>query len=165
MDYKNSFVLYESVFIQYQRLLRRGKLREASAYIEAVMLYGLYGEVPDDDSEIWDYGFDGVVATINTAKERYTKRVNIPQEELELYLEEGLTLKEIATIYNCSDDTVSRRMKQYGLSQKTAKTQRTAKTPQTTRTHFNENEKENNYENETEKTNEKANIFSPRVSF
>ena len=136
-------------------------MREASAYIEAVMSYGLYGEVPDDESEIWDYGFDGVVATINTAKERYTKRVNIPQEELELYLEEGLTLKEIATIYNCSDDTVSRRMKQYGLSRKSAKPQRTAKTPQKVSTYFNENENENDYK----KDNEKANNLAPTVSF
>ena len=129
------------------------------------MLYGLYGEVPDDDSEIWDYGFDGVVATINTAKERYTKRVNIPQEELEMYLEEGLTLKEIASIYNCSDDTVSRRMKQYGLSRKTAKPQRTAKIPQKTRTHFNENEKENEKENDYKKEDGKANSIAPTVSF
>jgi predicted AAA+ superfamily ATPase len=82
MDYKNSFVLYESVFVQYQRLMRRGKTFEAAAFIEAVMKYGLYGEVPDDDDEIWDYGFDGVVATISTAKERYTKRINIPEDEL-----------------------------------------------------------------------------------
>ena len=25
MDYKNSFVLYESVYVQYDRLMRRGK--------------------------------------------------------------------------------------------------------------------------------------------
>ena len=75
MDYKNSFVLYESVFVQYQRLMRRGKTFEATAFIEAVMKYGLYGEVPDEDDEIWDYGFDGVVATISTAKERYTNNI------------------------------------------------------------------------------------------
>lgn len=124
------------------------------------MLYGLYGEVPDEDSEIWDYGFDGVVATINTAKERYTKRINIPQEELELYLEEGLTLKEIASIYNCSDDTVSRRMKQYGISRKTAKPQRTAKTLQKERTHLNENEKENINQKEYAKAKELAKTVS-----
>ena len=26
MDYKNSFVLYESVYVQYDRLMRRGKV-------------------------------------------------------------------------------------------------------------------------------------------
>jgi transposase-like protein len=163
MDYKNSFVLYESVFVQYHPLMRRGKTFEAAAFIEAVMKYGLYGEVPDDDDEIWDYGFDGVVATISTAKERYTKRINIPEDELAQFLEEGMTLKEIAKIYNCSDDTVSRRMKQFGLSKKTAKPQRTAEKPQTNRTHF--NEKDNFNGKEEEKEDGKANSCQHQVSF
>lgn len=33
MDYKNSFVLYESVYAQYDRLLRRGKTTAAQDYI------------------------------------------------------------------------------------------------------------------------------------
>ena len=43
------------------------------------MRYGLYGDTPDEESEIWDYGFDGVVATISSAKDRYTKRIDIPR--------------------------------------------------------------------------------------
>ena len=73
MEYKNSFILYESVYVQYDRLMKRGKIEAAQAFINAVMRYGLYGEVPDDESEIWDYGFDGVVATVSAAKSRYTK--------------------------------------------------------------------------------------------
>ena len=162
MDYKNSFVLYESVYVQYDRLMRRGKVQAAQDFINAVMQYGLYGDEPNEDSEVWDYGFDGVIATISTAKDRYTKRIDVPQEELERFVNEGRTQQEIASYYNCSTDTIQRRMKQYGISRRkaaenTAKPQeprRTADLPQKSRTQFNENENEN--EKEDEKKNGKA---------
>ena len=141
MDYKNSFVLYESVYVQYDRLMRRGKVQAAQDFINAVMQYGLYGDEPDEDSEVWDYGFDGVIATISTAKDRYTKRIDVPQEELEQFVREGRTQQEIASYYNCSTDTIQRRMKQYGIAR------RTADLPQKSRTQFNENENENQKEN------------------
>ena len=96
MEYKNSFVLYESVYAQYDRLMRRGKVQEAQDFIGAVMRYGLYGDKPDEDSEVWDYGFDGVIATVSSAKERYTKRIIIPKEELEQFIGEGWTQEEMA---------------------------------------------------------------------
>jgi hypothetical protein len=68
MEYKNSFVCYESVYRQFERMVQRGKQETATAFIDAVMRYGLYGEKPDDDSEIWDFGFDGIIATISSAK-------------------------------------------------------------------------------------------------
>ena len=89
------------------------------------MRYGLYGDTPDEESEIWDYGFDGVVATISSAKDRYTKRIDIPREELERLLTEGRTQQEIASYYGCSVDTVQRRIKSYGIDyRKTATFQR-----------------------------------------
>lgn len=164
MDYKNSFVLYESVYAQYDRLMRRGKVQAAQDFIGAVMRYGLYGEEPDEDSEVWDFGFDGVIATISSAKDRYTKRIDVPQEELEQFVREGRTQQEIASFYNCSVDTIQRRMKQYGIARRktaenTAKPQephRSAELPQKSRKQFNENENENVYENEEEKENGKA---------
>ena len=158
MDYKNSFVLYESVYAQYDRLMRRGKVQAAQDFINAVMRYGLYGDEPDEDSEVWDYGFDGVIATISSAKDRYTKRIDIPQEELEQFVQEGRTQQEIASFYNCSVDTIQRRMKQYGIARRktaenTAKPQeahRTADLPQKSRKQFNENDNENIYEKEKE---------------
>ena len=130
------------------------------------MQYGLYGNEPDEDSEVWDYGFDGVIATISTAKDRYTKRIDVPQEELEQFVREGRTQQEIASYYNCSTDTIQRRMKQYGIARRkaaenTAKPQepcRTADLPQESRTQFNENEKEN--EKEKENKNGKAKMRS-----
>jgi hypothetical protein len=131
------------------------------------MRYGLYGETPDEESEIWDFGFDGVVATISSAKDRYTKRIDIPREELERFVSEGRTQQEIASYYNCSVDTVQRRMKDYGIARRktaenTAKPQeprRTAVLPQESRKQFNENVNEN----EEEKEDGKA--YSRRVSF
>ena len=134
------------------------------------MRYGLYGEEPDEDSEVWDFGFDGVIATISSAKDRYTKRIDVPQEELEWFVNEGRTQQEIASYYNCSTDTIQRRMKQYGISRRktaenTAKPQelhRTADLPQKSRTQFNENEKENDNENENKNGNAKS---RPTVGF
>ena len=168
MDYKNSFVLYESVYVQYDRLMRRGKAQAAQELIGAVMRYGLYGEEPSEDSEVWDYGFDGVIATISSAKDRYTKRIDIPQEELEQMINEGRTQKEIASYYDCSTDTVQRRMKQFGIARRkaaenTAKPQephRTADLPQKSRKQFNENE--NVYEKEKEDGKAKS---RPTVGF
>ena len=167
MEYKNSFILYESVYVQYDRLMRRGKIEAAQAFINAVMRYGLYGEVPDDESEIWDYGFDGVVATVSAAKSRYTKQIDVPQDELQMLVDEGRTQQDIANYYNCSVDTIQRRMKQYGITRRktaenTAKPQephRTAYLPQKDRKQFNDNENEK----EKEKENGKAN--NRRVSF
>ena len=172
MDYKNSFVLYESVYAQYDRLMRRGKVQAAKDFIGAVMRYGLYGEEPDEDSEVWDFGFDGVIATISSAKDRYTKRIDVPQEELEQFVREGRTQQEIASFYNCSVDTIQRRMKQYGIARRkiaenTAKPQephRTAEIPQKDRKQFNENDNEKEKIKEEEKENGKAKS-RPTVGF
>ena len=131
------------------------------------MRYGLYGEAPAEESEIWDYGFDGVVATISSAKDRYSKRIDVPQDELEQFVREGRTQHEIASFYNCSIDTIQRRMKQYGIARRktaenTAKPQemhRTADLPQKSRKQFNENDNDN----ENEEENAKAK--SRRVGF
>ena len=134
------------------------------------MRYGLYGDEPDEESEVWDYGFDGVIATISTAKDRYSKRIDVPQEELERFVNEGRTQQEIASCYNCSVDTIQRRMKAYGIARRktaenTAKPQdahRTADLPQKCRKQFNENENENIYEKEKEDGKAKS---RPTVGF
>ena len=128
----------------------------------------MYGDEPDEDSEVWDFGFDGVIATISSAKDRYTKRIDVPQEELEQFVREGRTQQEMASYYNCSIDTIQRRMKTYGIARRktaenTAKPQephRSADLPQKSRKQFNEND--NVYENEKE--NGKANS-RPTVGF
>ena len=79
-------------------------------------------------------------------------------------MREGRTQQEIASYYNCSTDTIQRRMKQYGIARRKAaenaakpqEPRRTADLPQKSRTQFNENDNENVYENEEEKENGKA---------
>lgn len=79
-----------------------------------------------------------MIATISAAKVRYSKRIDVPPEELEQMLCAGRTQQEIADHYQCSVDTIQRRMKQYGIvrpqaAKNTAKPQemhRTADLPQ-----------------------------------
>lgn len=155
MEYKNSFVCYESVYRQFERLIRRGKQQEANDFIAAVMRYGLYGEKPDEDSEIWDFGFDGIIATISSAKEKYQKKINVPEEELAAMLRSGQTQQQIANHYGCSVDTIQRRMKQYGLNRNTAENTAKQAAPHGTaentakgRTQLNVNDNENIKEKE-----------------
>ena len=115
MDYKETFLFYESYGKTYERL-RKIDIEKANLYIYSVIQYGLYNELPPQDSEVWLYGFDGVVATINSAKRNKAEKYNIPKEELEEMIEEGKTQAEMAEYYSCSVDTIQRRMKKYGLS-------------------------------------------------
>lgn len=164
MEYKNSFVCYESVYRQFERLIRRGKQQEANDFIVAVMRYGLYGEKPDEDSEIWDFGFDGIIATISSAKDRYQKKFSIPKEELESMLRSGMTQQRIADYYGCSVDTVQRRMKEYDLNRSTTKNTAKQAAPQCTaeltancRTQLNVNDNEN----KNKKENDSGNTANP----
>ena len=164
MEYKNSFVCYESVYRQFERLARRGKQQEANSFIDAVMRYGLYGEKPNEDSEIWDFGFDGIIATISSAKEKYQKKFNISKEELSALLNSGRTQQQIADYYGCSVDTVQRRMKEYGLSRATARNTAenaapcgTANFTAKSRTQLNVNDNDN----ENEKENGSGKLATP----
>ena len=155
MEYKNSFVCYESVYRQFERMVQRGKQETANSFIDAVMRYGLYGEKPDENSEIWDFGFDGIIATISSAKEKYQKKINVPEEELAAMLRSGQTQQQIANHYGCSVDTIQRRMKQYGLNRNTAAntakqtaSQSTADFTAKGRTQLNVNDNDNGKEKE-----------------
>jgi DNA invertase Pin-like site-specific DNA recombinase len=77
--------------------------------------YGLYGELPNEDSDVWLFGFDGVIATINSAKANRAKKIDIPKEQLEEMIEQGKTQEEIARAFGCSVDTIQRREKEYCL--------------------------------------------------
>lgn len=129
------------------------------------MRYGLYGEKPHEDSEIWDFGFDGIIATISSAKERYTKKFNIPKEELSALLRSGMTQAQVAEHYGCSVDTVQRRMKEYGINRNAAKQDAPHSTADFTaksRMQLNDNDNENN----KEKGNGSSNACSiPQLDF
>ena len=112
-EYTKMFYCYESYYKTFERLKNKGKKEAALEYIDSVMRYGLYGEKPPEESDIWDYGFDGVLATISSAKSK--QKYYIPQNELEEMLSLGYTQKQMANHYECSEDTIQRRLDQYGL--------------------------------------------------
>lgn len=114
-QYKQSFVLYESVYAQFERLLKADKAEGANRYIDAVMQYGLYGVIPEESDDVWLYGLDNVMASIDSAKSNYRKKIDVPEDELLKYLREGLTREKIAEKFNCSVDTIRRRVKEYGF--------------------------------------------------
>ena len=114
-NYRQSFVLYESVYAQFERLLKAEKEEGANRYIDAVMQYGLYGVIPEENDDAWLYGLDNVMASIDSAKSNYRKKIDVPKEELLKYLRQGLTREKIAEIFHCSVDTIRRRVKEYGF--------------------------------------------------
>lgn len=136
IEYKETFVFYESYGKTFERLRQIDK-DKADQYISALIRYGLYGELPNEDSDVWLFGFDGVIATINSAKTNRAKKINIPKEELQELIEQGKTQEEMAKSFSCSVDTIQRRMKEYGLTVY----RKTANTPQQT-AHRTDNRKE-----------------------
>lgn len=127
IEYKETFLFYESYGKTFERLRQIDK-EKADQYIYALIRYGLYNELPPQESDVWLFGFDGVVATINSAKTNRAKKINIPKEDLEEMIREGQTQEEMARAFSCSVDTIQRRMKEYGL----ALYRKTANTPQHT---------------------------------
>ena len=136
IEYKETFLFYESYGKTFERLRQIDK-EKADQYIYALIRYGLYNELPPQESDVWLFGFDGVIATINSAKTNRAKKINIPKEELQELIEQGKTQEEMAKAFSCSVDTIQRRMKEYGLTVY----RKTANTPQQT-AHRTENRKE-----------------------
>lgn len=116
MNYKESVVIYESVYAQFERVLKADDIKGAASYIDAVMQYGLYGALPDEDSPVWLYGLDNVIASIDSAKARYREKIDIPEDELIACLKKGMTNDEIAEYFKCSSRTITRRKKAYGIN-------------------------------------------------
>lgn len=118
--YTESFVLYESVFRLYERLYKKDKAKAAD-YINAVMEFGLYGVIPNDEDDVWLYGLDGAIASISAAKSRRTKniedggkggrkKIDLDIETIKNMRQCGYTLKQIAAEFGVSEKTISRRL-------------------------------------------------------
>ena len=67
-----SFVFYESVWKQYQILDAR-RPEAAKAFMRAVVEYSLYDIVPPEDDEVWMYGLEQTITSIDAAKGRREK--------------------------------------------------------------------------------------------
>ena len=94
----------------------------ACDFIKAVMDFGLYGELPDDESDVWLYGFDGVITSISAAKGRYEKArangkkggrptISLDEAEVMKMKEELKTWKAVAAELGIDEDTLRRQRK------------------------------------------------------
>lgn len=123
MNNTESFVLYESVYKQFE-ILKKRKPAAATDFIEAIMEYGLYGVVPDEESEVWLYGFEQSITSIQRAKDRYAAAVengskggrpskNLNKEDVLKKKEELKTWKAVAKFYGIDEDTLRKIRKSW----------------------------------------------------
>lgn len=159
MDYKNSFVFYESIGKQFERLLNRGKREEALDYIAAVIKYGLYREEPAEEAEVWNYGLDSAFSSIGSAKVRYEKskidggkggrkRLEIDMDKVLELIEEGYTYSQIADVFGCSKNTIANRIAETKNQNPKNQEQQVIEKPKTTKNlNVNVNKNEDVYGN------------------
>ena len=114
---KGSFVLYESVYKQFE-LLKKRKPEVAGDFIEAIMEFGLYGVIPDEESDIWLYGFEQSITSISAAKDRYNTAIEngkkggrpkeVDQTKVLELKNKGMTNNQVAKELNCSVSTIEK---------------------------------------------------------
>ena len=160
--YKESFVLYESVFRMYQRIYKKDKAKAAD-YINAVMEFGIDGVLPDEDDELWFYGLDNAIASIDSSKNNRTKniedgakggrkKIDLDNDVLSVMRDRGMSYQEIADKLGVSKSTIQRRFKEIdsALVSNGVKTQNL-----NVNVNVNDNDNENDNDNGNEKENEK----------
>ena len=133
MENKDSMVMYGSVYLQFQRLISKGKQEEALAYIKAILEYGFEGVMPDEDDNVWLYGFDSNIIAIDNAAVRYAKaqengskggrpKINLNKEEVMEKKAELKTWGAVAKYYGVTERTLYSYRKEWE-SEKLEKTE------------------------------------------
>lgn len=111
-----SFVFYESVWKQYQILDAR-RPEAAKAFMRAVVEYGLYNIVPPEDDEVWMYGLEQTITSIDAAKGRREKNqedgskggrpaIRFERELIEQKKQELKTWKAVAEFLGIDEKTL-----------------------------------------------------------
>ena len=111
-----SFVFYESVWKQYQILDARHP-EAAKAFMRAVIEYGLYDIVPPEDDEVWMYGLEQTITSIDAAKGRREKNqedgskggrpaIRFERELIEQKKQELKTWKAVAEFLGIDEKTL-----------------------------------------------------------
>ena len=113
-----SFVLYESVYKQASILEKRLGKEVAYDFIKAIMEFGLYGVVPEEDDIVWLYGFEQSITSIGAAKDRYNASIEngkkggrpqtIDREKVIELHNKKYTNKQIAQQMGCSVSSVEK---------------------------------------------------------
>lgn len=169
--YRESFVLYESVFRMYQRIYKKDKAKAAD-YINAVMEFGIDGVLPDEDDELWFYGLDNAIASIDSSKNNRTKniedgakggrkKIDLDNDSLLEMKNRGMSYQQIADELGVSKSTIQRRFNYINnsLVSNGVKCQNL-----NVNDNGNDNENDNVNENENENENEKQLIFPSEKS-
>ena len=127
-----SFVFYESVYKQAERLEKKLGKEVGYDFLKAVIEFGLYGAVPDEDDNAWLYGLEQTITSIGAAKDRYAaavengkkggrKKVELNQEEVMKKKAELKTWKAVAAFYKVDEDTLRKIRKQWEKAEKAEK--------------------------------------------
>lgn len=125
-----SFVFYESVWKQYQILDAR-RPETAKAFMRAVIEYGLYDIVPPEDDEVWMYGLEQTITSIDAAKGRREKNqedgskggrpaIRFERELIEQKKQELKTWKAVAEFLGIDEKTL-RKIRSNWEEEKTEK--------------------------------------------
>lgn len=124
-----SFVFYESVYKQAERLEKKLGKEVGYDFLKAVIEFGLYGAVPDEDDNAWLYGLEQTITSIGAAKDRYAaavengkkggrKKIELNQEEVMKKKAELKTWKAVAAFYKVDEDTLRKIRKQWEKAEK-----------------------------------------------
>ena len=115
---KESFVFYESVAKQGDRLADKLGKEVAFDFYKAVIDFGLYGVLPDEDSNVWLYGFEQTITSISAAKDRYSAAIEngkkggrpkkIDADKVLELKQEGMTNKQVAERLGCSVSSIEK---------------------------------------------------------
>lgn len=160
---KEAFVFYESMYKQLMILYKRGKLKEYVELSIAIQEYGLYGVIPDEESDVWLYGFEQAATNISVAKDRYEmakengskggRPVLYPMMDMVELRKQGLTNAQIAKKMTCSLRLVNDKLNRYDRENPSDTECEQWKKPE--KTGNNLKEKETNTDTDTDTVDEK----------
>ena len=148
---KGSFVFYESVAKQGDRLANRLGKEVAYDFYKAVIDFGLYGVVPDESEEVWLYGLEQAITSISAAKDRYNAAIENGKKGGRPVVE----LKEKAVLKKKEElGTWKAVASYYGVTEQTLRNKRAEWEKQKNQKNLNDNDNDNDNDNVNEKEND-----------
>ncbi len=133
----NSFVVYHSYYDTYKRLKKRDPAL-AAEFIDAILAYGFTGEMPQEDSIVWDFGLTTMFSQIDASTSRYDRAVkngggrpsvSITVEDIYAQINTCDTWKDIAANLKIDADTLRAIRQKYGLTERNPRKYRGTEPP------------------------------------